>query len=113
MLGGVAASGPSEFDSVEDCGSSAGVVRRQSCGGACDHADAPVVPAPVPQFLEEPIVPQSQVETAEVVQLLPQERISGRTVEVDDVHSASATVAGKRKKKKKRMASSTPHRGLP
>ena len=99
---GDAANGPSYSNFVEDCGSPAGVVRRDSCGGACDHADAPVVPASVPQILEEPIVPLFQVETAEEAQLFPHERISERTVEVDDVHTASATVAGKRKKKKKK-----------
>ena len=98
---GDAANGPSYSDFVEDCESPAGVVCRQSCGGACVHADAPVVSAPVPQILEEPIVPQFQVETAEEAQLFPQERISELTVEVDDVHPVSATVAGKRKKKKK------------
>ena len=98
---GDAANGVSDADGVEDRGSPAGVVRRQSCGGACDHADAPVVPAPVPQILEEPIVLQFQVETVEVVQLSPQERISERTIEVDDVHTASATVLGKRKKNNK------------
>ena len=65
----------------------------------CDHADAPVVPVPVPQILEEPIVPLFQVETVEVVQLSPQERISERTIEVNDVHPASATVLLKKKKK--------------
>ena len=88
----------------------AGVVRRQSCGGACDHADALVVPAPVPQILEEPIVPQFQVEIAEEAQLFPHERISELTVEVDDVHPASATVLGKRKKKKKKGVVDAPQR---
>ena len=46
-------------------------VRRQSCGGACDHTDAPVVPAPVPQILE-----------AEEAQLFPHERMSELTIEV-------------------------------
>ena len=36
---GDAANGPSYSDFVEDCGSPAGAVRRDSCGGACDHAD--------------------------------------------------------------------------
>ena len=56
----------------------------------------------MPQILEEPIVPQFHFETAEEAQLFPQERISELTIEVDDVHTASATVAGKRKKKKKK-----------
>ena len=103
---GDAANGPSYSDFVEDCESPAGVVRRQSCGGACVHADAPFVSAPVPQIVEEPIVPQFQVENAEEAQLFPHERISELTIEVDDVHLASATVAGKckKKKKKKRVA---------
>ena len=33
--------GPSGLDSAEDGGSLADAVRRQSCEGACDHADAP------------------------------------------------------------------------
>ena len=56
----------------------------------------------MPQILEEPIVPQFQVGVAEEAQLFPHERISELTVEVDDVHPASATVLGKREKKKKK-----------
>ena len=86
----------------------------KTCGGACVHADAPFVSTPVPQILEEPIDPQFQVENAEEAQLFPHERISELTIEVDDVHLASATVAGKRKKKKteegRRRRS---HRGVP
>ena len=33
--------GPSDSDCVEDSGKPAGAVRRQSCGGSCDHADVP------------------------------------------------------------------------
>ena len=36
--------GPSSSDFVEDRGSPAGEGLRQSCGGACDHADAAVPP---------------------------------------------------------------------
>ena len=39
---GDAANGPSDSDCCEDSGNLAGEVRRQSCGGACDNADAPV-----------------------------------------------------------------------
>ena len=35
---GVAATGPTDLDSVEDCGSPARTVRRQNCGRACDQA---------------------------------------------------------------------------
>ena len=37
--GGDAVPGPSKSDFVEDCGSPAGAVRRDNCGGTCDHAD--------------------------------------------------------------------------
>ena len=38
---GDAATGPSYSDFVEECGSPAGAVRRDSCGCACDLADQP------------------------------------------------------------------------
>ena len=38
---GDATTGNSGSDFIEDCGSPDGAVRRQSCGGACDHADVP------------------------------------------------------------------------
>ena len=31
--------GPSNSDGIEDSGKPDGAVRRDSCGGACDHAD--------------------------------------------------------------------------
>ena len=40
--GGDATTGLSDSDFIEDCGSPAGAVRRQSHGGACDHADVPM-----------------------------------------------------------------------
>ena len=41
---GDAENGPLVSDCIEDSGNPASEVRRQSCGGACDHADAPVPP---------------------------------------------------------------------
>ena len=51
--------GPSNSDWVEDSGNPAGEVRRQSCGGACDHADAPVPPVAVKERISARIHEQT------------------------------------------------------
>ena len=96
---GAATIGPSDSDCNEDSANPAGGVRRQSCGGACDHADAPVPPVAAKNTLQERISERTQIvdvlepqtleELVEAIQLALSERTSDswpqfedRTVEV-------------------------------
>ena len=58
---GDAEKGPSVSDCIEDSGNPACEVRRQSCGGACVHADAPVPPV----ALEERISARKHEQTVD------------------------------------------------
>ena len=67
---GDAATAPSDSDCVEDSGNPAGAVRRQSCGGACEHADAPVPHVAAKNTLQEHISERTQIASAPAPQIL-------------------------------------------